>query len=181
MQPRRGEDSGTSLLRDVARIANETHDIGRDFWAYGVCLEFAFDSSDPVIILSIDSLVFLQADNTISTLLSQREQLQGASDAMQDTRNLTKEAHRKITELQRRIMMEKVSVCALFKHAVTLSKLIIAAFRRSFFLLSLLSSSLSTYCSYIVYLQTMESCFDGGHVRRNVMTARGLGVVLSTF
>ncbi len=38
----------------------------------------------------------------------QREQLEGAADQVAQTRNMTKEANKKITDLKRRIQREKV-------------------------------------------------------------------------
>jgi hypothetical protein len=48
------------------------------------------------------------ANSTSDQLYSQRNQLQGAHDQIMHTRDVTKEAHQKIVELQRRLQREKV-------------------------------------------------------------------------
>ena len=67
----------------------------------------------------------LAADGTMGQMLHQREQLEGASAQVAHTQAVTKEAHRKITELKRRLAMEKMVLTGVVGALVAINILLI--------------------------------------------------------
>jgi len=58
-------------------------------------------------------------------MLHQREQLEGAAGQVQETQEVTKRAHQKITELRRRLQREKWILTAIVVVLVIINMLII--------------------------------------------------------
>mmetsp|Transcript_50903 Transcript_50903/g.65184 ORF Transcript_50903/g.65184 Transcript_50903/m.65184 type:complete len:107 (+) Transcript_50903:26-346(+) len=65
------------------------------------------------------------ANQTTDQMYSQRNQLQGAQDQVMYTRNVTKEAHQKIVELQQKLKREKCILTTIVLVLILINVLII--------------------------------------------------------